>query len=143
MDIEIMALCDAATDSAGKLNILGAFDSIVVSSVPAVHPQCTVALRLRVWRQEEGKHHLSINIVDEDGKPVVPTLNAEVNIGFGGKESSVTANMVMNLQRLRLVQAGEYSIDVAIDGKHEKSIPLSVKLRPGANPPNANASSAN
>ena len=79
MDIEVFALCDAATDSGGKLNLLGAFDSIVVESVPVVHPQCAVALRLRVSQMEAGEHSMKINIVNDDGKPVVPELNAKIN----------------------------------------------------------------
>ena len=131
MDIEILALCDAATDNGGKLNILGAFDSIVVNSVPAVHPQCSVALRIRFSRIEEGDHKLKINLVDEDGAEVIPGVDAAIKVTFQGDESSLATNMVMNLQRLQLKKDGEYSIDLAIDGRHERSIPLLVRIRPG------------
>ena len=131
MDIEILALCDAATDNGGKLNILGAFDSIVVNSVPAVHPQCSVALRIRFSRIEEGDHKLKINLVDEDGAEVIPGVDAAIKVTFQGDESSLATNMVMNLQRLQLKKDGEYSIDLAIDGRHERSIPLVVRIRPG------------
>ena len=36
MDIQIAILCDAATDTHGKLNILGTFDTIYTSQLPAV-----------------------------------------------------------------------------------------------------------
>lgn len=130
MDIEVLALCDAATDSMGKLNILGAFDSIVANSIPVVHPQCAVALRIRFSRAEEGEHKLAVNLINEDGKAIVPALDATINVAFRGEEASVATNMIMNLQHLKLEKAGEYSIDVAIDGKHEKSVPLVVRLRP-------------
>jgi len=42
MNIEIIALCDAATDQQGKLNILGAFDTVFTKSLPTVHTQCAV-----------------------------------------------------------------------------------------------------
>ena len=38
MKVEIFALCDAATESQGKLNLLGTFDQLVAGSVPVVHP---------------------------------------------------------------------------------------------------------
>ena len=47
MNIEVFSLCDAATvDVAGKLNVLGAFDTIGTGSMPTVYPQCaTLAAR--------------------------------------------------------------------------------------------------
>jgi len=44
MDVEIFALCDAATDSGGKLNILGAFDRVSTRQFPAVHPPCALGI---------------------------------------------------------------------------------------------------
>lgn len=128
MDIEVFTLCDAATDSGGKLNLLGAFDSIFTKSLPAVHPQCAIALRLRFSRIEAGKHKIKISLVDADGKPVVPPLDADMNVAFKGGEASLAANVIMNLHRLQVREEGEYSIDLAIDGRHEKSVPLLVKV---------------
>lgn len=128
MDIEVFTLCDAATDSGGKLNLLGAFDSIFTKSLPAVHPQCAIALRLRFSRIEAGKHKIKISLIDADGKPVVPPFDAEMNVAFKGGEASLAANVIMNLQRLQVREEGEYSIDLAIDGRHEKSVPLLVKV---------------
>ena len=44
MNIEVFSLCDAATNDRGKLNILGAFDTIGLVKLPGVHLQCSVAL---------------------------------------------------------------------------------------------------
>ena len=41
MNIQVAVLCDAATDDNGKLNLLGAFDTIYTQQLPAVHPQCS------------------------------------------------------------------------------------------------------
>ena len=129
MDIETFLLCDAATDSAGKLNILGAFDSIIATSMPAVHPQCSVAFRIRFARSEAGEHKVKISIVDEDGQPLVSDLETAVNIAFRGPETSLAANLIMNLQRLQFKKLGEYSINAAVDGRHEKAIPLTIRVR--------------
>ena len=54
MTIQIAVLCDAATDYNGKLNLLGTFDTILTSQLPAIHPQCSIALRIAFNRIEEG-----------------------------------------------------------------------------------------
>ena len=47
MYIEVMALCDAATESQGKLNILGTFDTIFTQKLPVMCSHSAVALRVR------------------------------------------------------------------------------------------------
>ena len=47
MQVEIFSISDAATSENGKLNILGAFDTIWVRQFPALYPHCAVAVRMR------------------------------------------------------------------------------------------------
>ena len=54
MNIQVAVLCDAATDDNGKLNLLGAFDTIYTQQLPAVHPQCSIALRVTFASADEG-----------------------------------------------------------------------------------------
>ena len=72
MRVEAFRLCDAATVQGGKLNVLGAFDTVYFPTVPAVYPACAIALRIRWERIEEGDHSLRITIVDADGKRLGP-----------------------------------------------------------------------
>ncbi len=132
MNIELFVLCDAATDQQGKLNILGAFDSLWAQKVPVSHPQCAVALRIRFSKIEEGEHNIRINVIDEDGHSVVAPFETKVSVGFAKvKVTSVAANMILNLHGLKFQQFGEYSIDLAIDGRHESSLPFYVNQLPG------------
>ena len=131
MKVELFALCDAATDYQGKLNILGTFDSIWSKQMPAAHPLCAVALRLRFQKMEEGEHKVRISIIDEDGKEVVKPVEASVNVQFKNVPlSSLSTNMILNLQGLKFPKYGEYSIDLAIDGRHEASLPLYINQIP-------------
>ena len=131
MKVELFVLCDAATDYQGKLNLLGTFDSIWANQMPAVHPICAVALRLRFLKIEEGEHKIKISIVDGDGKAVVRPVEANVNILFKNTPLTSTAtNMILNLQGLKFPGYGEYSIDLAIDGRHEASLPLYINKMP-------------
>lgn len=131
MKVELFVLCDAATDYQGKLNLLGTFDSIWAKQMPAIHPQCAVALRIRFLKIEEGEHKVKISIVDGDGKAVVRPIEAGVNIQFKNTLlTSMATNMILNLQGLNFPVYGEYSIDLAVNGRHELSLPLYVNKIP-------------
>ena len=130
MDVEIFALCDAATDYAGKLNLLGTFDSVHGREFPLVFPHCAVALRLRFERIEEGTHRVRMNFVDEDGRAVIPTLDNTVTVRLPPDEPSICTNMVLNIQGMKFEKPGRYAIDLAIDGRHERSLPITVREAP-------------
>ncbi|MDO8488821.1 MAG: hypothetical protein Q7S42_01735 [Candidatus Omnitrophota bacterium] len=129
MQVEIFALCDAATADFGKLSMLGAFDSIWVTQTPAVHPQCAIALRARFERIERGEHKVIVHFVDMDGKNVIAPAEGIITINFTEDQSSNSANLILNIQGLKLERMGEYSIDLAIDGQQKASLPLFVKER--------------
>jgi len=133
MNIQVAVLCDAATDDNGKLNLLGAFDTIYTPQLPAIHPQCSVALRITFFNGEEGKRDLRFNFVDADGKSIMPdfppipvevTLPEEMHFG--------TRNFIVNIQQLKFDNPGLYSIDISFDGRSQASIPLMVKHNPPA-----------
>lgn len=127
MKVELFAMCDAATDSAGKLNILGVYDTIGSVKVPFVQNRCAIVLKVRFERIERGEHKLKLTIVDQDGKPVVPALEGPINIGFPDSSPSATAQLILDLQNVRFDKFGEFAIDLAVDGRQEASIPLFVK----------------
>lgn len=126
MNIEAFLLCDAATDQQGKLNILGAFDNIFAKNVPAVHPACAVAARIRFEKKAEGNHPIRINIIDEDGKSIGPNLQGNINVRIGDKMDYSTANIVLNIQRLKLEKYGRYWIELSIDNETKRSLPFNL-----------------
>ena len=129
MTIQIAVLCDAATDYSGKLNLLGTFDTIITSQLPAIHPQCSIALRISFNRIEEGSHKVKMNFVDEDGRLVMPSIDMPVDVTIPGDANFLVRNFIINVQQLKFDQPGQYSIDIAIDNRHEMSIPLLVKMQ--------------
>ena len=124
MDKEVFVLCEATTEMGGKLNLLGAFDHIYSKTAPAIHPQCAIALRVRFYRIEKGEHKIRVNIVDEDGKQILPGLDAAFHVDFPQHINSVIKNLILNIHGLKLEKFGRYSVDFAIDGRHESSLPL-------------------
>ena len=103
MKVEIFTLCDAATlDAGGKLNILGSFDRLNAREVPIVHPHCTLAIKLRFERVEEGQKRLRIAFVDQDGAAIMQNLDVTTEVRFQGDDPSATISVALNIQQLRL-----------------------------------------
>jgi hypothetical protein len=130
MNVQVAALCDAATDYGGKLNLLGTFDTVTAPQFPAVHPQCSIALRIAFSRIEEGSHKVRINFVDEDGRSIMPSIDLPVEVTFPGDANLVSRNFIINIQHLKFAKPGHYAIDIALEGRHETSIPLVVRQAP-------------
>lgn len=134
MKLEVFVLCDAATVSGGKLNVLGAFDTIHSQQFPVVHSQCALALRLRFSRMEEGVHNIRIALADADGQPVLPPIDGSMQVSLGGEEESAAMNFVINIHQLKFESSGAYGIDLAVNDRHEASLPLFVKAQAAASP---------
>jgi hypothetical protein len=131
MQLEIFTLCDAATEHAGKLNIIGTFDSLRAPEAPITHPQCAIAGRLRFEHVEEGNHRISLAFADEDGNIVMPRFDSNLAVRFSPGLRTVTSHFVMVIQQIRLPKFGEYTIDLAVDGRQLGSLPLYVsKIEP-------------
>jgi len=137
MNIQVVVLCDAATDDNGKLNLLGAFDTIYTQQLPAVHPQCSIALRVTFGHEDEGEHKLRLNFVDADGRSIMPGIDIPVKVELPGDSHFGTRNFIVNIQQLKFEQPGLFSIDVSLDGRPQASIPLLVKHNPPATTPPA------
>ncbi len=127
MEIQTAVLCDAATDQFGKLNILGTFDTIQTPALPAIHPQCSVALRMTFNKVEEGQHKVKLNFVDEDGHPVMPDIDVPIEVVVPDDTIFISRNFIVNIQKLKFDKTGLYSINLALDNHQVGSIPLLVK----------------
>src|SRR5438045_1899839 len=126
MQLEIFTLCDAATEHAGKLNIIGTFDSLRAFEAPISHPQCAIAGRLRFEEIEEGEHRVVLTFADEDGNIVMPKFDSTLAVKFSPGQRTVTSHFVILIQQVRLPKFGEYTVDMAVDGRQLGSLPLYV-----------------
>lgn len=130
MKVETFMLCDAASETEGKLNVQGGFDTILTSGVPVTHSFCAVALRTRFSRIEEGDHTLRVNFIDEDGIEVLPKIEGNLEVRLTDGTDSAASNIILDINGLKLPRFGRYAIDLAIDGRQEATIPLYVKQKP-------------
>ena len=132
MNIQVAVLCDAATDDRGKLNLLGAFDTIYTEQLPAMHPQCSIALRVTFGHEDEGVHKLRLNFVDADGRSIMPGIDIPVEVVMPGDSHFWTRNFIVNIQQLKFGVPGLYATDILLDGVAQASIPLLVRYTPAA-----------
>lgn len=129
MNIQVAVLCDGATDYQGKLSVLGAFDTVLAAKFPAVHSHCSVALRLAFSRIEEGPHTLKVNFVDEDGKLIMPSIPVTLEVKLPPETHYLVRNLIINIQQLKFERAGQHMIEIALDGRHELSLPILVRAQ--------------
>ena len=127
MHVRLALLADYANVTAeGKLNILGTFDHIAVSRLPAVHPHMHLILRLEAKSAEKDRlHTVDIRLHDPDGKTVFD-LKGEMTPRGGGPGESVATNQIIGINNLALEQEGEYTIAVFIDNDLKTELPLTV-----------------
>ena len=132
MKVEIFALCDAATDQRGKLNILGTFDQLYAPRVPVIHPASSLAIRMRFDKIEEGEHQIHIDLVDPDGQAVIQPMEGKIEARMAPEMESVAINLVLNMHRLKLDTFADYQFNLAVDGKNVASLPLYLRQAPSA-----------
>ena len=131
MDIQVATLCDAANDYNGKLCVLGTFDTIGSRSLPVVHQNCVLALRICFRAVDEGEHDLAIRIIDADGEDVInPLPPVKFDIRLPQEVEFVTRNMIIHFQALQFSKAGTFSLEIAVDDDSLVSIPLRVIYMP-------------
>ena len=128
MNIQAAVLCDAATDDNGKLNLLGAFDTIYTPQMPAVHLQCFVALRVTFQPGDEGTRKLTLNFINADGRSIMQAIELPVPVTLPDDAHFLTRNFIVNIQQLKFEEPGLYSVDVRLDDESQTSIPLLVKM---------------
>ena len=126
MKIEVFALCDAATESHGKLNVLGTFDQLVAARLPVIHPACAVALRIRFDAHEAIEHRIRLRMLDPDGQPFMKEMETSVRPRFREDLSSTAINLILNMQRIKFDAFADYALLLELNGVEEASLPLRV-----------------
>jgi hypothetical protein len=126
MQLEVLTFCDAAVEYAGRLNVLGSSDTVVVATLPFRYPHCALAMRLRAARIEQGKHTVQVMIVDVDGQSIL-SVQGEMDVHFQ-PPSNGAMHLIINAQNLEFATEGEYGIEVAVDGIQLGSTPLFVRV---------------
>ena len=126
MQTLVATLCDSASESQGKLNVIGAFDAIIAQSFPAGF-SFTLALRFSFTAEDHGSHAFSIRLGDDSGAPNnEPPNESKMDVNMpDGTPGFSTQNMIVPLQGT-IAKAGIYHFDVHFDEQILANIPLRV-----------------
>jgi hypothetical protein len=126
MEHEIFSLADYAADYGnGKMLVAGTFDTLFTPQLPAVHPSCSIAIRLRVANSEAGAHDFEIRVLTPD-KQQLHSIKGRGEIRANPNADYTSMNIVMNLNNLKLEKAGKYAIEFYFDNEFRSGLSLHV-----------------
>lgn len=128
MEVKNAFFCDYANlEVSGKVNVLGIFNDINSVQFPVTQSQFFFVALIEGHRSESGQHQIKINFVDEDGKDVLPSMNAPFEITSNKPDST----FILNLQGVVFSKPGAYSADIVVDNHHLRSVKLVLnKIQP-------------
>lgn len=129
MRVDTALLCDAATVREGLLHILGGGITEIVRSEYPAELGLTLALRIMVHQTEvEHPHQLQIIVQGEDGQKVTEVhAQVEAEPPPDGIEPGEEGELLIPWNfpgRPKLPAPGRYSMELLIDGVHQRSIPF-------------------
>lgn len=128
--LDFAFLADAAEAQPGrKFYVLGGgIDSIGAPRFPVVHPHMSLVIRIIVGTLEtEEEHKLEIRLIDADGADVARANGTFSARGRTEPGREMALPLVMNLVNTRFERAGDYSVEIAINGEHARSLPLRLQ----------------
>jgi hypothetical protein len=134
VEVEFLILADAVQAVNGKLYMLGGGWSVLhAATIPTTRP-LGIALGLRVpWQETNQLHRLEIKMLDADGAPVIPPMQAQLEMGRppGLRGADQTAVIAVNAA-VQFSKTGSYVVQVAIEGQVAKAVAFDVvPVQPG------------
>ena len=130
MHVTLAVLADYANVTGdGKLNILGIFDRMNVTTLPAVHPQMNLVLRIEAHSAERDRSHaVEIRLHDPEGETIFEVKGEIVPQGEPGH--NVSTNQILTLNNLQLSKTGDYTFIVFVNNDLKAEVPLVVEYAP-------------
>jgi len=126
MNAEVFTVCEAVTDSGGKLNLLGAFDVLYAPSLPFAVSNLSIAVRLRFERSEAGTHRMQIVVIDPQGTQIGAPFTHQFATSGSQNTDSVGLNFPLSLQQVTFKSFGTYRLELTIDDHVVSRCPLYV-----------------
>jgi hypothetical protein len=126
MEVSDLILADyAAANERGKFTLVGAgITEITTRRLPCIHPLMFLLIRYKVTRQDIGKNRIDIRLIGEKG--AIFKAEADLNVSTDHKDEQ-SIPMAIQLVNLKFDTAGDYSIEVRINGELKQSQNLKIK----------------
>ncbi len=126
MEVSDLILADyAATNDRGKFTLVGAgITEISTLKLPCIHPLVFLLVRLKITRVDTGRNRVEIRIVGEKG--IIFKAEGDVDVPPDHQDEQ-HCPLPFQLGNLKFDQAGDYSIEVRINGDLKQSQNLRIK----------------
>lgn len=127
MHVSFALFADAANLSQeGKLNVLGVFDAVQVTTLPAVHPRAHLVVRLKGGRIDVGVHTLTLQWINPGGVELW-TSGGEIEITAPPPTVTEMDFPLIAPVDLPLDQAGGYVMRISLDDETRADVHLQVR----------------
>ena len=132
MHVTFALFADAANLSQeGKLNILGVFDALQVSALPALHPRATLVVHLKGTSTDTGQHRVTLQWLSPSGTEL---WSSDGELGIAAPPQGVLDMdfpLIAQLD-LPLDLPGAYVMRVGLDGATHAEVGLQVRAAANA-----------
>jgi len=130
VNLDFAFICDYA-EARAKLNALGiGFDTIFARQLPVRHLHFSLVLQLRASITEAGQKRITVNLIDEDGKDIIPAVQGQFNIARPEAGAYSIGRFVVEFGNVEFQHYGLYAMHVTIEGSEITSIPFHVSAPP-------------
>jgi len=132
MELEFAMLADAAnTLQDSRINILGGeIETLYASKFPVVHPHMVLVMRIvGHFTEMQNPHNIVMYLKDADGKDIIKSINLTIPPAPREVPRTIkkfSANLIGQMVNIQFPKKGTYSVEILIDGRHEKSLPLEL-----------------
>ncbi len=125
MEVSDLILADyAAANEGGKFTLVGAgFTKISTKKIPCVHPMMFLLVRLKVTIADKGKNKVDIKIIGNKG--TIFRAECDVDVSDNHKDEEHLP-LPIRINNLKFEHAGDYTIDVMINGQSKSSQALTI-----------------
>jgi len=134
MEIEFLIIADAVDGVNGKLYVMGgAWDRWTSRTYPSPI-RLGIAVGLLVpWDETNEKQSVRLSIVDADGKPVVPDIDGEIEVGRPpGLTPGTTQRALLTINAgFPMPKPGRYEVSVTVPAGAEKRVAFDAVLPAG------------
>jgi len=124
MVLELFTICEGAFAKNGQLTIVNTLDNILSKQFPMIL-NLGVAIKLKLSKEEYGKHEVCLAIANNDGVNIAPEMKVTPEVVSPNK----FCNLVMstNVQGVRIEKPGMYSVIISVDGNQMSKASLEIK----------------
>jgi hypothetical protein len=134
LNIDFAFVCDYA-DVTAKINAMGiGFDTIYSPTVPCKHAMFYLVIQFRANVVEAGEKQIEVNLIDEDGKGIIPPLKGKINMLKPASGTESMSRLALQFNNVEFPRYGTYSLHSLVDGHEMVRVPLRVSPPPQSPP---------